>query len=121
MNKDILIILDEIMAEYGWTLHYTISLPITVLKSLYEIICQRQRDNRIRQTENLVIGINAAFSENGLEVVRKAFRTEAEKEEAKSEEIDEVAQKAQMKALWVKMGKDPDKFEEQYSKGEVTF
>ena len=121
MNKEILSILDEVMSEYGWTIEYTMKLPITVLRDLYEAITNRKRAERKLQAQMQVISINAAFSDKGLDMIDKVFKTEAEKEEAKEEEIDEVAQKAQMKELWVRMGKKPEEFEEQYQKGEVQF
>jgi len=121
MNKEILSILDVLMSEYGWTIEYTMKLPITIIRDLYEKIIERQRADRKLQAQMQVISINAAFSDKGLEMIDKVFATEAEKEEAKEEEIDEAAQKGQMKELWVRMGKKPEDFEEQYQKGEVQF
>lgn len=121
MNKQILEVLDVIMSEYGWTLDYSLKLPVTVIQDLYKIICNKQKADNKFQTKLQVIAIGAAFSDKGLAIIDKVFKPESTNEETPAIEVDEDAQKSQMRNLWVRMGKDLKDFDEHYNKGEVQF
>lgn len=122
MNVEIVKILDVLMAEYGWTIDYTMKLPITMIQDLYKIIVERQTEEYKLQTKLQAMAIGAAFSKDGFKMIEKAFNgDELDSEETAIEEFDEEAHKGQMKSIWVKMGKKPEDFDEAYSKGEVKF
>lgn len=121
MDKQMLSILDIIMSEYGWSLEYVIKLPITIIQDLCKIIGDKKREDDKFRAKLQTIAIGAAFSDKGFDLIDKVFKTKADREDDKDSEVDEQAQKGQMRELWVRMGKNLNDFEEQYSKGEVQF
>lgn len=122
MNVEIVKIIDILMAEYGWTIHYTMKLPITIIQDLYKIIVDRQTEEYKLQTKLQAMAIGAAFSKDGFKMIEKAFSgKELNSDDAVIEDFDEEAHKGQMKSIWVKMGKKPEDFDKAYSNGEVKF
>lgn len=108
-------LLDVLASEYSWHIEYILSLPIDVILELHSKILKRK--NLEQAVETKLIGLATACAFNGkLDKLDRLFKDNLDGEEISAEE-----QKEQMRQLWLKMGKDPKKFQEQYEKGEVRF
>ena len=124
MNIEIVKIIDVLMAEYGWSIHYTMKLPITIIQDLYKTIVERQKEEYKLQTKLQAMAIGAAFSKDGFKMIDKIFNgesTDSVDAVVDADDFDEEAQKGQMKSIWVKMGKKPEDFDKAYADGEVKF
>jgi hypothetical protein len=112
-KKVLFSILDIIMSEYGWSVEYCMKLPHDVLDAFYQAILERKRQDYYLQTKFTAYAVNAGFS-GKIENIDKIFKREV----IKDEKVDSVAWKAQLKALWLKMKKDPVEFERKWEAGE---
>lgn len=107
-------VLDVIISEYGWTIDYCLKLPHDVLAEFYEAILHRKHTENHMRTRFMAIAVNAGFS-GKFDNIDKVFRKDKPK---KDEPLDEQAWKSQLKAIWVKLKKDPKEFEEKWARGE---
>jgi hypothetical protein len=113
-RKQVLFILDVLMSEYGWSLEYCLGLPGDVLLDLYRVINERKLANAKLWTK--LIGASAAAGFSGkLEKLDGIFKISDEPE---NKEVAETQWKAQLKGLWLRLGKDAEEFESKWAKGE---
>lgn len=111
-NKSIYAILDVIMSEYGWGLDYCMQLPSDVLMAFYNVISERRKQNYALNTKLMAIAVNAGFS-GDMKKLDSLFKDD------KQPEQDPDAWKAQLKGLWLRMGKSETDFEKRWANGEA--
>lgn len=106
-------ILDTVMSEYGWSVEYCMKLPHDVLDAFYRAILERKRNEYYLMTKFMAYAVNAGFA-GKIENIDKIFKKPVDAEE----KIDPTAWKSQLKALWIKMKRDPEEFEKKWAAGE---
>lgn len=107
-------ILDVVISEYGWSVEYCLKLPHDILLDLYKQINHRKHDERYLQTKLMMCAVNAGFAGKP-EIIDSVFKKSKVQED---EVVDADTWKAQLKALWIRMKRDPKVFEEKWAKGE---
>lgn len=113
-RKQILPVLDVIMAEYGWTLEYTLKLPGDVLFDIYKTIHERKLAHMKLWTKLMGAAVAAGFS-GKVDKLEDLFKTATESDDSP---VDSTQWKAQLKGLWLRLGKDPEEFEKKWAAGE---
>lgn len=114
LRKQLLPILDVIMAEYGWSLEYTLRLPSDVLFDIYETIQKRKLSHAKLWTKLIGAAVGAGFA-GKIDKLDDIFKTSMNTPDAP---VDTEAWKAQLKGLWMRLGKDPEEFEKKWAAGE---
>ena len=114
LRKQILPILDVIMSEYGWTLEYTLRLPSDVLLEIYKTIMERKMAHMKLWTKLMGAAVGAGFS-GKVDKLDDLFKTSTDSPDTP---VDSAAWKAQLKGLWLRLGKSPEEFEKRWASGE---
>lgn len=113
-RKQILPIIDTIISEYGWSLEYTLGLPGDVLLDLYSTINERKLTQAKFWTKLIGAACAAGFS-GKLEKLDSIFKAS---DEPLDNNMAETQWKAQLKGLWLRLGKDGEEFERKWAAGE---
>lgn len=111
VSEKLIGVLDLVISEYGWSLEYCLKLPHDVLMTFVKAINERKHQELYLFTKFSVFAVNQGF--NGkMESVDKVFNIK------KDEPMDEDAWKGQLKNLWMRLGKDPEEFEQKWANKE---
>ena len=106
-------VIDLFASEYGWSIKYVLSLDTETIAKLYTSIIERKQKELAIQTKLTGMAVAAAFS-GKLEKLDNLFKNQQE-EESPDSQIEA------MRALWIKMNRDPKEFEKQLKEGKVHF
>lgn len=105
-------VIDLFANEYGWSIEYILSLDTEVIGNLYNSIIDRKQKQLSIQTKLTGMAVAAAFA-GKLDKLDNLFGNK--KEESPDGQIES------MRALWIKMNRDPKEFEKQLKEGKVQF
>ena len=111
-KKALYSILDVVMSEYGWSIEYCLRLPHDVLTAFYNAILDRKHNDYYLKTKFMALAVNAGMT-GEFKHIDKVF-----KKTKTDEKIDPLVWKNQLKALWLKMKRDPAEFERKWANGE---
>jgi len=118
LRKQILPILDALMSEYGWTLEYCLQLPSDVLLELFEGIGARKRAEMQLWVKLIGAACAAGFC-GKLDKLDGLFVQDNVKDDSKeTTEKEKLQWKSQLKALWLKLGKNDEEFDRRWAAGE---
>jgi len=113
-RRNILPLLDVLMSEYGWTLEYCLALPGDVIVDLYKTINARQLAHAKLWVKLIGAAVGAGFS-GKIDKLDKIF---GDSPEVPNQELDRESWKAQLKGLWLRLGRNAEEFEQKWATDE---